>query len=60
MQAWPWLAITQCGYAWMLVSRGQPGDHEHAAVLLEDVQLYSRALDMKWLTSWLPDVEAGL
>ncbi len=59
MQAWPWLAITQCGYAWMLVSRGRPEDHEHAAVLLEDVQLYSRALDMKWLTSWFPDVAAS-
>ena len=54
MQAWPWLAITQCGYARMLVSRRQPGDREHAAALFEEVQARSRELDMKWLTSWMP------
>jgi hypothetical protein len=54
MRAWPWLAITQCGYAWMLVSRQQPGDRERAAGLLDEVQSLCRGLGMTWLTSWRP------
>ena len=54
MQAWPWLVLTKCGYAWMVVSRGQSGDRERAEELLEQVQTLSSELDMTWVLKWFP------
>jgi hypothetical protein len=54
MEAWPWLVLTECGYAWMVVSRGQPGDRERAGELFEHVQTLSSELDMSWVSKWFP------
>ncbi len=54
MQAWPWLVLTKCGYAWMVVSRGQSGDRERAEELLDQVQTSSSELDMAWVLKWFP------
>jgi tetratricopeptide (TPR) repeat protein len=55
IEAWSWLGLTKCGYAWMLSARQQPGDREHVAALRHEVQDLSRQLNMSWLISWFPN-----
>jgi len=49
--AWPWLAQTQEDYARMFLARGQSGDQERSAELLEQAQASYRELGM---TSYVP------
>jgi hypothetical protein len=46
--------LTKCGYAWMVVSRGQSGDRERAEELLDQVQTLSSELEMTWVLKWFP------
>jgi DNA-binding NarL/FixJ family response regulator len=49
LAAKPWLAHTQYRYAEMLLARSQPGDHERAATLLNEVLAISAELGMSGL-----------
>ena len=49
MGAKPALARTQYAYARMLLTRGQPGDHEYARSLLDEALALSHALGIRAL-----------
>ncbi len=49
MEAWSWLAHTQCQYATMLLTRDQPGDDEKARELLRAALVTARELGMRAL-----------
>jgi class 3 adenylate cyclase/tetratricopeptide (TPR) repeat protein len=49
MEALPWLAHTQCQYAFMLIARDQAGDRDQAAGLLNAALVTARQLGMRAL-----------
>ncbi|MEA2457166.1 MAG: hypothetical protein QOC95_138, partial [Thermoleophilaceae bacterium] len=50
MRAWPWVAHARHDLATMLLSRGGPGDAEHARALLDEARATYRELGM---TAWV-------
>jgi tetratricopeptide (TPR) repeat protein len=58
MEAWPWLAHSQCEYAAMLLGRGRVQDRERANAVLDEALSAAQRMGMAYLAQKVADLQA--